>query len=339
MVGRPEPEVDPSELSATVATADGQLAAQDGRTRDHLDRGADGVRIRRGLRQAYSEPMRGRARAVARPVVAPDSHRGPVERLEQVEAAVEVEIDERGTASSIEVDESGSLGRLDERSVRLPEEEVAGISLRVVRLLAHVSLRHVQIHEPVVVDVRELGVPRGRGQGAAAADDRVGNVGPSIESDVLVRWAGRASRQGHEVVRSLTRQVHLRQPITRQVVARDAHALDLHPLPAVARGIEPRRVSRLDPPELLLPAVLLVVVAVVADPEVGTPGAVPRAEQQRQGAPARLEWLRPSPSLPAAFRANELVRLAPARWVLDALVDIVAEGDRRPGVPVLPGGR
>src|SRR5439155_12639918 len=106
-----------------------------------------------------------------------------------------------------------------------------------------------------------------------------------------------------------------------------------------ARGIEPRRGSRVDPPELLLPAVLLVVVAVVADPEVGTPGAVPRAEQQRQGAPARLEWLRPSPSLPAAFRANELVRLAPARWVLDALVDIVAEGDCRPGVPVLPGGR
>src|SRR5438093_8862912 len=141
MVGKPEPEVDPSELSATVATADGQLAAQDGRTRDHLDRGADGVRIRRGLRQAYSKPMRGRARAVARPVVAPDSHRGPVERLEQVEAAVEVEIDERGTASSIAGDERGSAGRLDERAVRRPEQGLSGSSLPACPLLAHLSPR------------------------------------------------------------------------------------------------------------------------------------------------------------------------------------------------------
>ena len=67
------------------------------------------------------------------------------------------------------------------------------------------------------------------------------------ERDVAVRGLRRTGEQRLELVVALAREVDLRQPVARQVLARDPHAPDLHARPAVGGRVlraAPRRARR-----------------------------------------------------------------------------------------------
>ena len=87
----------------------------------------------------------------------------------------------------------------------------------------------------------------------------MGKVRPTLEPDVDVRRSRRALAECHQVVGGLTGQVDLGQAVVGEVMAGDAHALDLDLGPAFVCCVEAGRLSRLDPPELLLAGVLRVV--------------------------------------------------------------------------------
>ena len=117
------------------------------------------------LRRRTREPVAHRLRLSASP--APTlRHSGTFSRavhLDQVEQAVEVEVDQRRPAAARRVDDAGCLGALDERAVGLAEKQVARVLRGVVGHRLDVALGDEQVHEAVVVDVLELGMPGGRG--------------------------------------------------------------------------------------------------------------------------------------------------------------------------------
>src|SRR5215213_10027120 len=119
------------------------------------------------------------------------------------------------------------------------------------------------------------------------------------------------SGQRLELIVALARQVNLRIAVRGQVEGRDAHAPDLCPNPTVGIRVSARRLARFDPPQLFL--AVDVVLAIVAQSEVAATGAIPVAEQHRQGAVARLEDQGSRPSRPVGGRPDELVRGAVAR--------------------------
>ena len=117
-------------------------------------------------------------------VLAPVDH-------DEVEHAVEVQVDERGATTTLESDDASGLRPLDERAVGTTQQEVVRIAMGVVDLGLDVPLGDEQVDEAVVVDVRELGVPRGRWQHVAA---RVRPLGRDATLEGMSAYVGRASR-------------------------------------------------------------------------------------------------------------------------------------------------
>ena len=125
------------------------------------------------------------------------------------------------------VDDAGLLGALHERTVGLTEEQIVGVSHRVVRLRFDIALGDEEVQKTVVVDISELGVPRRRRQDVVARVWSVGS-GAELQGDVFVRRLSRPVRQRLQLVVTLTGEVHLGIPVTRHVRTGDAHSPDLH---------------------------------------------------------------------------------------------------------------
>src|SRR5437867_4472386 len=284
-----EAEMDPTELSSGVASADRELASRDPIADADLGPGADRVRVRPGLRDAQREPVAHRARmgCVAGTDVAPDPHRRAVVDLNEVEHPIEVEVGERRPSPSIERDDAGRVGGLVKCSVLLSDEKVARVLLRVLDLVGDVALRYEKIDEAVVVHVRELAVPRGRWP-RIAAGEWLGRVHPAPEADVAIGRLGRTQRESLQSIVGLAREKDLRITVAGQVVARDAHPLYLYGHPSIVRGVQRRRLTRRDAPELLLTLGRQVVVLVVAHSKIDSAGPTPVAEEHGERAPARL---------------------------------------------------
>src|SRR3954469_21758572 len=173
--GRSQPEMKPPELAAAVAAADRDLPPLDQVADPDHDGGADRVHVRGRRPKAHGQPVAGIARggdspaggvrAPARgrgsdgPGVPPDPHRRSVERFDEVEAAVEVEVGDGGAAPAIEVEDPGLVGHLDERAIGLAEKQVARVASGVGRVRADVALRDEEVDEAVVIDILEGGMP------------------------------------------------------------------------------------------------------------------------------------------------------------------------------------
>ena len=171
------------------------------------------------------------------------------------------------------------------------QEELAGVLHGVVGHGLDVALGHVQVQEAVVVDVVELGVP-GRGGQTLAARGGLGRADAAVQRDVAEVRALRPVGQRHELVVGHAREVVLGIAVTGDVVAGDAHALELHALPALLARPGGGRLAWFDAPELLLALLGWVVLAVVGDAQVAPARAVPVAEEQRERAVAGHELLR-----------------------------------------------
>ena len=168
-----------------------------------------------------------------------------------------------------------------------------------------------------------------------------GRVAVTPRSSAMSRNAGRrrVAGQGLQLVVRLAREEVLRVAIARDIGARDTHAPHLDRRPAVVGRVEPGRLARRDPPELLLAGRgLAVVVAIVADPQVASAGAVPVAEQHRERAPGRCEGERCGIAATSRIRAQQHVVLADLGRVVRRLVRVVPEGHGRQRVIGLPGG-
>ena len=151
-----------------------------------------------------------------------------------------------------------------------------------------------------------------------------------LEGDIAVVGLGRAIRQGLQLVVGLARQVVVGVAIARDVIARDAHAPDVHVRPALLLGVKPRRLAARHAPELLLAVtVIAVVVPVVAHAQVTPAGAIPIAEQHRERAPRRSQRDRRSVAGARGVRPDQLVAEAQVVRIGRRLVQIVAERQRR----------
>ena len=329
--------MDPAELAAGMAAADGQLTPPRRAARPELDDRADRVDVRRRLPDPERDPV-GRALVAAldRADVAPQAHRRAVRRLDKVESAVDVEVDERRPAAAVEAHDPRDVGDLAERAFRLAEQEVARVLHGEVGHVDHVALRDVQVDEAVVVDVVELGVPGRRRQVRIASGERLGDVDAVLQPDVLERGPARSIGEGLELVRRLAREVDLGQAVAREVVAGDAHALDLRPRPALFRGVRVGWLTGRDPPELLLADGLAVVRAIVADPEIAPARPIPITEQDGQGAVARREGDRASVAVAGCRRPEQLVHLAARVEVEVVRLEVVAEREARELLARLP---
>ena len=310
--------MDPAQLPAGVTAADGHLVDRRAIADARLDPRPDGVDVGSRLEQAHGDPRSHRLRTggVAAAGVPPHRHRrGPVDHHE-IEQAVEVEIDEGGATCTVVADDPGVLGALGERAVGLADEQVAGVARGVSLLGLDVALGDEQVREAVVVDVGELGVPGRRRQHVAAGERSVGG-GAALEGDVLVGRAGRPVGEGLQLVVALARQEHLGSAVTREVGAGDAHAPDPQWPPPVGLGVESRRLTGGDSPQLI--AAVAGVVAIVRHPQVALPGSGPVAEQHRESAVAGGQGDRCG--VPAAVRRGPeqpavLARLAVGREVV-----------------------
>ena len=132
-----------------------------------------GRRSRRRSRRGSVRPGRGRPRAngpsarwpcLARAHVAPQSD--VARRITCTRSSMPSRL--RSTTAApralSKLDDAGRLASFDERAVGLADQQVARVTSGVVRLGVDVALGDEQVDEAVVVDVLELGVPRGRGQ-------------------------------------------------------------------------------------------------------------------------------------------------------------------------------
>ena len=123
-IGGAEPEVNPTQLTADMTAADGQLAAHCRLTDLHIDPGADRVAVRAfDVGELQAEPVARPigSRRVARTGIPPQLQRCAEVDLDEVEQPVEVEVRERRTATAVEAEDAGRIGALLEGSVRLTE--------------------------------------------------------------------------------------------------------------------------------------------------------------------------------------------------------------------------
>ena len=151
-------------------------------------------------------------------------------------------------------------------------------------------------------------------------------------------WLGPASRVCSRFGPWLVRKTS-GKPSAGQVVAGDAHPLDLQPDPAVGVGVQPRRTVGAHPPELLLALRGLVELAIVADPQVAPAGAIPVAEQHRQGAePGRELERRGVPGCPGRRPEQVVLAARAGRLAVRAEREVRAERQRRERRRTLPGG-
>ena len=206
------------------------------------------------------------ARARADPSPEPDVL--PARDLDDVEQAVQVEVDHRRPTTPGEVDDAGVLGALDEGVVGLADEQVGRVLGRELLHRLDVALGHEEIHEAVVVDVLELGVPGGGVPGVTA---RIGVRGgrAHLPADVRVVRPLRTIDQRLEHVVGLVGQEDLRPAIAVDVLAGDAHAPDPQELPALIPGVQPRRLTGGHLPELLLAIGQVAVVVMIVATRAG----------------------------------------------------------------------
>jgi hypothetical protein len=329
--------MDRPELAPGVTAADGPLAHRRRISDANLDPRSDGIAVRTGLPEREIEPVthRHRPRRVAGPDVPPELDGRPQVQLDQVEEAVAVEVGQRRAATGSKIDDAGLLRALDERPVRLTDEQVARIPGRVLGDLLDVALRDVEVDEAVVVDVLELRVPGGRRPRVAARERHMGEDA-SLEGDVAIGRLARPGGQGLQLVVALAGEIHLGVAVAGDVLAGDPHAPDLRRHPAVGVGVQARLLAGRHPPELFL-AVGAVVVTIVADPQVATAGPVPVAEQHRQGAVAGSQLDRGPVGRAVRTRPDELAGVAvESRLPVGAEPEVVADRQRRQPRP-LPG--
>ncbi len=148
-----------------MAAADRQLPLDDPLTDLDAIQAPIASGFGRRLLEADRRPVTHGRRHVggARADTSPQADVLPARDLENVEQAVEVEVDHRRPATPGEVDDAGVLGAFDERAIRLADEQVGGVLRREIGHRLDVALGHEEVHEAVVVDVLELGMPGGRG--------------------------------------------------------------------------------------------------------------------------------------------------------------------------------
>ena len=284
-----------------------------------------------GCSQAHGEPVPGRngTVGVAPPDVPPHLHGLAPVHHDEVEHPVQVEIDHSGAAGPFEADDAGILSRLRERAVGAAEEEVAGVAAGVVDLGFDVALRHEQIDESVVVDVLELGVPRGRREHVTAHGGPLRGHAAG-QRDVLVGGVLRSVGQGLQLVVALAGDEDLGVAVAGEVPAGDAHAPEVQRLPAVGLGVGAGRLAGLDAPHLVL--AVEVVVAIVGDPQVATAGPAPVAEQHGQRAVAGGQRFRRGVDVTGCGGPDELAVVALGR----VRHEVVPERQRGKRVRPLP---
>ena len=231
--------MEPAELAAGVAAADGQLAPDRPRRRPGP---RSTPRSRRGsapgCASRSAEPVahrRRRGRPCPHPTFRHSRRRLAEVDLDEVEQAVEVEVGDGGAAAAGEARAiAGRLGGLDERPVGLAEQEVARVLRRVVGLASTLPFETNRSMNPSLLTSCELRVPGGRGQGIAAGE-RLGGGDAAPERDVAVRRLARAGGQRLELVVALAREVDLGVAVAGDVLAGDAHAPDLRSGPSRRR--------------------------------------------------------------------------------------------------------
>ena len=316
----------------TVAVADADL-----------DPRADGVEVRRRLVEAgprASGPSAPASSASPAPTFRHSCDVHAADDLDEVEQAVEVEVDERGAAGPVEVDDPG-LPRRPRRTCRRPGRSAgcSGPSWRSRPAPRRCPCETNRSMKPSLLTSSNSGCQAVDGSTSPPVNGRCA-VDAAL-AGAMSSYVGSAGAVGErlELVVALAGQVHLRVAVAGEVLAGDAHAPDLQRAPAVVRGVRARRLARLDPPELLL-AVASVVVAVVADPQVAPAGPVPVAEQHRQRAVAGRQRDRGARSrAPADCRAHERVVGAARPGPSSVELEVVAERQRRQRRPRPPRWR
>ena len=172
-----------------------------------LDPGADRVAVRAQLGEADGQPVPGRGAIGAAPST-------PVLRQSRTGASKNTSTrsgrPSRLKSARARRDRGRSRrcrppARLAECAIGLAEKEVGRVSCRVVGLLIDVALRHEEVHEPIVVDVLELGVPGGRRQ-RVPASRRPGRVTPTL-TDRSRTSVARVRQVPWRTFGALTRQV------------------------------------------------------------------------------------------------------------------------------------
>ena len=326
-VGAAQSEVDPAELAAGVAAADRHLPLDRPVVGPDLDPGPDRVTIGAGLLEPDGDPVAHRRglRGVSRPDVPVQADVLAAVHLDDVEHAVEVEVDDGGSAAARERDDAGGFAALAERPVSVAQQQVARILRREVRHRLDVALGDEEVDHAVVVHILELGMPgRGRQHVPARVRSRCGHAG--LQRDVAVVRLGGTVGERLELVVALARQEHLRKAVAGDVVAGDAHAPDPHLLPSLFVGVQTRSFAVGDAPQLFL--AVEVVVPVVRHPQVAAPGPVPVAEQDRQGAPPGRERDRLGIRGAVVLRPHHLVVRAGRVLLATAHIQVVAERER-----------
>ena len=192
-------------------------------------------------------------------------------------------------------------------------------------------LRHEQVEHAVVVDVRELGMPRGRRQHVAARERTVSGDLP-LECDVLVRRRCRSVGECLQLVVALAGEEDLGIAVAGDVGTGDAHPPDAQRAPAVGLGVRAWCRLGIDAPQLI--RAVAVVVAVVGHAQVAPARTAPVAEQDRQRAVPRRECDGRGVAITGGIRPQQAAvgaRLTVGRQV-------VAERQRRQRVVALPRG-
>ena len=247
LVGVAEPEVQPAELPAGVAAADGDLVdVRCGRRR--APRPTRRWRRRWApagcSRTASQLPIAAGASASPEPTLRHTRDRLDAVDDDEIEQPVEVEVDERGAAGPVVADDPGRLGALDERAVGLPDQQVAGVTRwRSPPVRRRCPWRRTGRAKPSLLTSANSACHAVDGSDVAAGVRPVGGDA-ALEGDVLVRRLRRPVGERLQLVVALARQVDLGIAVAGDVLAGDAHAPDLQRPPAVGLGVRaaaPRR--------------------------------------------------------------------------------------------------
>ena len=253
---------------------------------------------------------------------------------DDVEHAVEIEIDDRGAASALLRGDAGLSADLGESPVPSAEQQIVGIVGGEFRHRFHVALGDEEVEQAVIVHVGELAVPAGRGAVVGALIGALRGRA-DVEGDVLV------DRLQAVVALVLLRVellqlgvAHRGQRVFRIAVAGeiglgDPHSPDGEMPPAVGGGEELRRAAGIDAPHLLLAAAIIL--AVVGDAERRRARLVPVGEEHGERAIARREHEGGAVGRRIAGRRADqiIVPAGPPGRARRLPVDVVADGERR----------
>ena len=169
-LGGAEADMDEAGLARGVAAADGNGARHGVVAGLDRDARADGVAVGVGLSELDLQPVAERhvPPSGAGAEIAEEADRRLAVDHDEVEHAVEIEVDERGAASALRRGDAGLSADLGEGPVPPAEEQVVGIVGGELRHRLDVALGDEEIEQAVIVHVGELAVPAGRGAEVAA---------------------------------------------------------------------------------------------------------------------------------------------------------------------------